>query len=250
MVGYPEIDTSTGLLPFGLGDTTMAIQAVIGALAALHHRERTGAGQFVDVSQIDSAASTLGEPLLDYQLSGSVAGPQGNAHSRFAPHGTFAAGGEERWLTLAARDEDEWQALCGVIDREDWAGDAALAGPVQRRARSEEIHAVIADWCAEQDRDAAVEALSAAGVPAAAILELEERNEHPHFAARGLTLQHDFEDFDACRIYATPWLLSETPAALIRKTPALGEHNDRVFRERLGLGDDEIERLKADGVLV
>jgi crotonobetainyl-CoA:carnitine CoA-transferase CaiB-like acyl-CoA transferase len=250
MVGYPEVDTSTGLLPFGLGDTTMAIQAVIGALAALHHRERTGAGQFVDVSQIDSAASTLGEPLLDYQLSGSVAGPQGNAHTRFAPHGTFAAAGEECWLTLAVRDEDEWRALCEVVGREDWAGDPSLASPAQRRARSWEIDAGIAEWCAQQERDAAAEKLSAAGVPASAILELEERNEHPHFATRGLTLQHEFEDFDPCRIYGTPWLLSETPAALTCKTPALGEHNDYVFRELLGLGDDEIERLKADGVLV
>jgi crotonobetainyl-CoA:carnitine CoA-transferase CaiB-like acyl-CoA transferase len=250
LVGYPEVDTSTGLLPFGLGDTTMAIQAVIGVLAALHHRERCGAGQFVDVSQIDSAASTLGEPLLEYQLSGKVAGPQGNAHTHFFPHGTFAAAGEERWLTLAARDGDEWRALCGAMGRDDWAGDASLASADQRRARAAEINGAIAAWCRDRDRDAAADALAAAGVPASPLLELEERNEHPHFSERGLTLQHEFEGFDPCRIYATPWRLSDTPAELTRKTPTLGENNDYVFRELVGLADDEIERLTEADVLV
>ena len=104
MVGYPEEGVSTGLLPFGLGDTTMAIQAAIGALAALEHRERTGEGQFVDVSQIDSSAATVGQALLDYQLTGSVAGPQGNTHPRLFPHGLYAARGEDRWVALAVRD--------------------------------------------------------------------------------------------------------------------------------------------------
>jgi len=250
MVGYPEVDTSTGLLPFGLGDTTMAIQAVVGALVALHDRERSGEGQFVDVSQIDSAVSTLGEPLMEYQLSGKVAGPQGNTHSHFFPHGTFAAAGDEQWLTLAVRDQDEWRKLCGAIGRGNWAEDASLASADQRRARAAEINGAIAAWCRNRDRDAAADALVAAGVPASPILELEERNAHPHFAERGLTLQHEFEGFDPCQIYATPWLLSETPAALTRKTPTLGENNDYVFRELVGLADEEIERLKEAGVLV
>ncbi len=250
MVGYPEIGTSTGLLPFGLGDTTMAIQAVIGALAALHHRRRTGEGQFVDVSQMDSAVATLGEPLLAHQLAGDAIGPQGNGHTRFFPHGIFAAEGEERWLTLTARTQEEWSALCGVIGRGAWAGDATLASGEQRRKRAEEIDAAITAWSSGLERDAAVDRLVAAGVPASALLDLEERNQHPHFVERGLCYQHEFEGFDACRIYATPWLLSETPAEVIRKTPTLGENNDYVFKQLVELGDDEIESLKEKGVLV
>jgi crotonobetainyl-CoA:carnitine CoA-transferase CaiB-like acyl-CoA transferase len=250
MVGYPEIDTSTGLLPFGLGDTSMAIQAVAGALAALHHRERTGAGQFVDVSQIDSATAALGEPLIDFQLSGRITGPQGNGHTFHCPHGVFAASGEEQWLAVAVRDAREWRALCRVIGRDAWAGDASFDGPEKRRARAKEIDSAIAGWVRGRDRDGAAAELAGAGVPAAPLLDLEERNAHPHFQARGLVLEHEFEGFDPCRIYATPWLLSATPAALVRKTPKLGEDNDYVFRELLGLGAEEIERLTEEGVLV
>jgi len=249
MVGYPEIDTSTGLLPFGLGDTTMAIQAVCGALVALHHRARTGEGQFVDVSQVDSAASTVGEPILDYQLSGNVAGPQGNAHPQYFPHGIFAAAGEEQWLALGVRDASEWSALCSVIGRGEWADDPGFASAEQRRERAEEIQAALTKWCGAQSRDEAATTLTAAGVPASPLFDLEERNQHEHFQARGLCLQHDFEGFDPCRIYATPWLLSATPAELTRPTPALGENNDYVYRELIGLTDDEIAKLEEAGAL-
>jgi benzylsuccinate CoA-transferase BbsF subunit/naphthyl-2-methylsuccinate CoA transferase subunit len=228
----------------------MAIQAVIGALAALHHRARTGEGQFVDVSQMDSSASTLGEPLLAHQLAGDSVGPQGNGHPYFCPHGIFAAAGEERWLTLAVRTDQEWRALCGVMGRDDWAADATLGTSAQRRERAGEINEAITAWSSGLERDAAVESLVAAGIPAAALLDLDERNEHPHFVERGLCYRHEFDDFDPCRIYSTPWLFSETPAEVTRKTPTLGENNEYVFKQLVELSDDEIARLTEEGVLV
>ena len=250
MVGYPEAGISTGLLPFGIGDTTMAIQAVMGGLAALHHRDNTGEGQFVDVAQTDSSTATLAEPLLEYQLQGKLAGPQGNHHAQLFPHGLFAASGEERWLSLAVRNEREWKALCEVMGRPEWASDASLDTVEGRRARADEINAAISEWCAGQERDAAAEALTAAGVPASELLELEERNAHPQYQERDFILEHDFEGFDPCRIYATPWQLSATPPELTGPTPTLGEHNNYVFKEILGLGDDEIADLQKREILV
>jgi crotonobetainyl-CoA:carnitine CoA-transferase CaiB-like acyl-CoA transferase len=250
MVGYPDTGVSTGLLPFGLGDTGMAIQAAAGALAALHHRDRTGEGQFVDVSQIDSAVSGLGVALIDQQLNGRTAGPRGNLHSAFFPHALFAAQGDEQWVALAVRDAVEWRALCDVIGRDDWAKDASLADVAARRARAGEIDDALRAWCAGQARDAACDALASAGVPAAPLLDLEERNVHPHFVARELVWQHDFEGWDPCRVYATPWGLDATPAALQRPCPQLGEHNDAIFRDVMGLPEDEIARLVEAGILV
>ncbi len=250
MVGYPEAGVSTGLLPFGLGDTSMSVQAVIGALAALEHRDRTGEGQFVDVSQIECSAATMGYALVDYQLTGHVAGAQGNSHYAYAPHGLYAASGDDRWVAIAVRDTDEWRSLAETIGRDDWAADPSLESASARRARVDEIDAAIAEWVAARDRDDAVSSLIAAGVPAAPALELEERNDDPHWKARGFTLWHDFEGFDPCTIYATPWLLTETPPELTRPTPKLGEHNDYVYGELMGLDDDEVERLQSEGILV
>ncbi len=250
MVGYPEEGVSTGLLPFGLGDIAMSVQAVIGALAALEHRDRTGKGQFVDVSQIECSAASMGEPLLDYQLTGHVAGAQGNAHSSYFPHGLYATAGEDRWLALAVRDEHEWSSLAALVGKPQWADDAELRTAAGRRARIAEIDACVAAWAAGLDRDDAAERLVAAGVPASPLLELEERNEHPHWVARGLTVPHDYEGFDPCTIYATPWHLTASPPQVVRPTPTLGEHNDYVYRDLLGLDAATIARLQEEGVLV
>ncbi len=249
MVGYPEAGVSTGLLPFGLGDTSMSVQAALGALAALEHRDRTGEGQFVDVSQIDCSAATMGQPLLDFQLTGQVAGAQGNSYPGFCPHGLYAASGDNRWLAIAVRDDREWQKLAAVVGRDDWSSED-FATVDKRRERITEIDEAISSWSGALDRDEAVDQLVAAGVPVAPALELPERNEHPHWTSRGFTLDHDFEGFDSCIVYATPWLLTATPPELIRPTPQLGEHNEYAYRELIGLDDDEIKRLQDEDILV
>ena len=115
MVGYPEAGVSTGLLPFGLGDTTMSVQAVIGALAALEHRERTGEGQFVDVSQIDCSAAAHGRAAarLPAQRPGGRA-PRATPSAAMCPHGLYAADGDDRWLALAVRDD---RRVAGAVRR-------------------------------------------------------------------------------------------------------------------------------------
>jgi crotonobetainyl-CoA:carnitine CoA-transferase CaiB-like acyl-CoA transferase len=249
MVGYPETGVTTGMLPFGLGDTTMAIQGFIGALAALLHRQRTGEGQFVDVSQIESTTATLGEALLDYQLNGRVAGVQGNRHPVFAPHGLYATAGDDRWLAIAVRDTREWLALCEVAGWDRWAIDEQLLHGPGRKEREQEIEAALVAWCSTQDRDEAAAMLCESGVPAAPLLEATERDTHPALTSRGFSVPHDFEGHAACDIYATPWLFSATQPIVTRPAPLLGEHNDYVYRELLALSDAEITQLKAEGVL-
>jgi crotonobetainyl-CoA:carnitine CoA-transferase CaiB-like acyl-CoA transferase len=250
MVGYPEEQRTTGFMAFGLGDTTQSIQAVIGALAAIAHRERTGEGQFVDMGQIASLCASLGEPLVDFQLNGRAIGLCGNRHPRYSPHGIYPCDAGRRWVALAVRDDLDWQALCRVMGRDDWSRTAALRTATGRRAAAAEVDLELGRWMHGEDRDALVERLCAAGVPAAPVLELAERNAHPVYAGREMMVDHRGSGFDACRIYATPWRFTATPPVISRPTPAIGEHNDYVFRELLGLDEAEIASLKDAKVLV
>ncbi|MCK9987128.1 MAG: hypothetical protein AzoDbin1_03600 [Azoarcus sp.] len=250
VVGYPDNGDATGFMCFGLGDTTQAIQGAIGALAALAHRDRTGEGQFVDLGQTSSMCATTGEPLVDFQLNGREAGIQGDTHPHYFPHGIFATRGGGKWLALAVRDDGDWRALCRVMGRGDWAADEGLRDAAARRARAGEIGAAVRAWCEAADRDEAVDALAAAGVPAAPVLELGERDGHEVFGGRGLKVRHDGGSFDPCEIYATPWLLTRTPPAVSGPTPAIGEHNDYVYRQLLGLDENTIANLKDAQVLV
>ena len=250
MVGYPEENRTTGFMAFGIGDTTQSIQAVIGALVALIHRNRSGQGQFVDMGQICSLCASLGEPLIDYQLNRRIAGLCGNRSAHYAPHGIYASDRGIRWVALAVRDQRDWQRLCRLMSREDWSRDASMQTLAARRIRGAEIDAAVRDWLYAQNRDDVVERLCAAGIPAAPVLELEERNGHAVFAAAPMMVSHQGSGFDPCSIYTTPWHLTATPPAIRRPTPAIGEHNDYVFRELLGLGEQEIAGLKDDKVLI
>jgi crotonobetainyl-CoA:carnitine CoA-transferase CaiB-like acyl-CoA transferase len=249
LVGYREDQLATSFMNFGIGDTAQAIQGAIGALAALVHRQQTGRGQFVDLGQTASMCASLGEYLIDYQLNGRKPSIHGDKHPHYAPHGIYGTRGGQ-WLALAVRDRADWQALCGILGRDDWRRDEGLGTAEGRRARATEIDAAIRDWCRQAERDEAVAGLGAAGLPAAPVLALPERDGHAVFAGRELTLHHAGGSFEPCTIYATPWHLTATPAAVTRPTPAIGEHNDYVYGELLGLDPATIRHFQEQKVLI
>jgi crotonobetainyl-CoA:carnitine CoA-transferase CaiB-like acyl-CoA transferase len=243
-------DQTVGFLPFGLGDTTQAIQGAIATLVALLHRKRTGEGQFVDMSLNESMTATLGLPLLDYQIKQQVAGPQGTSHRVYFPNGLYRCRGEDHWLALSVRSSREWQSLCQAMGLDHLGADSSLQDVQARRERGSEIENAIAQWCANHDRDVATQLLIDTGVPAAPQLEIDERDAHPVSTARDFTYRHDQGSFVPCRIYNTPWLLSRTPPRVQRHAPALGEHNDYVYRDLLGLSSDQVDEFNASEVLV
>ncbi|MCZ7526777.1 MAG: CoA transferase [Acidimicrobiia bacterium] len=248
LVGY-EHEEPIGLINFGLGDLNLAINGAIGTLAALRHRDVTGEGQFVDVSMIESALSGLAEPILDYQLNGRLPGVQGNLHHAWFPHGTYACSGEERWVAVSVRNGSDWAGLCEAIGRTEWAADPSLATVPGRRRRRAEIDGAVASWCATQERDQAARRLLRAGVPAMPVLGIQERDGHEHFRARGLVLDHDSPGGEHSHVYATPWLFSDTPARVRCPAPVLGQDDDYVLRDLLGLAGDEIDRLVREEVV-
>jgi crotonobetainyl-CoA:carnitine CoA-transferase CaiB-like acyl-CoA transferase len=242
-IGYPDVG-STGLPVIGLGDANAAIQGVVALLAALWHREQTGEGQFIDLSQIEAATTLMAAPIAEQQLTGRVRGPRANAHDRLAPHGIYPALGTERWVALAIRSDAEWNALVRAMGAPDWARDESLARSAERVQRRDEIDACLARWTATIERDALVALLRNAGLAAAPVLEIDEMNAWPHFVARGLW--RDVDSFEGVpgRSYATPWHLDATPGGIDRPSPRLGEHEEYVFGSLLGLSAAERTALR------
>jgi len=247
-IGYPETG-STGLPVIGVGDANAAIQAVLAALAALWHRRRTGEGQFVDLSQIEAAAALAGEPLARLQIAGTEIAPSANAHPRLAPHGVYPARGEDRWLALAIASDGEWRTLVDLLGAPPWAADEGLAALAQRQSRTAEIDAHLAEWTGQRERDELVEELSAAGLAAAPVLDIEELHTWPQFAARGIwQMAPSFEGGDDI-VYRTPWHLGGAPREVAAGSPRVGEHNDLVLAEILAMPPDEIAALRESGAL-
>ena len=216
-----------------------------GAIAlALYHRDRTGEGQFIDMSMQEANFTFIGERWLEYALTGAVPGPTGNRHPAHAPHGIYPCAGTERWIAIAAETEDQWKALCKIAKRPDWR--VRFAG--DRKAKEDKLDAAIAGWCKGQDRDALAQTLAEAGVIAAPVLNGLEVAHDPVFRERGAIQTIVHPEAGAWPQPAIPCHFSATPAAVTGAAPVKGAHSAAVFERLLGMDAAEYERLVAAGV--
>ena len=234
-----------------VGGYTMAI----AILMALHHRARTGEGQWVDMSCTEAGAGLTGPAILDWSVNRRSLRRPGSPDSNrsewppMAPHGIYPALGDDRWIAIACRSDADWAALGRVIDR-PFVRDPRFAGLDGRLAAQDELDAEIASWTRERDAYAAARALVDAGVPASAVARPEERIEHdPNTAAWGLWPEVEHGAIGRVRVDGLPVHLSRTDWSIARGAPTLGEHNQLVFGDLLGLDRSEIDELRADGAI-
>ena len=243
VTGYP----GEGPLKHGtwLSDPLASLNAVVGVLAALRAKARTGKGALIDVSQIDATIPTIADAFMDWSLNGRVWGRSGNADRERAPSGTYRCAGEDRWLALCIESDEQWRALAALLGRPDWS-TLSLSG---RQTIAEQIDSAINTWSSNKDRDAAVETLLSQKIDAASVLTPPEILKDPHLEARGF-----FEYVERRLVGVHPYVgvvpkFSATPGHIRTPAPTLGEHNDYVLASVLGLSPAEIEGLTARRVI-
>ncbi|OAI44554.1 carnitine dehydratase [bacterium SCGC AG-212-C10] len=236
-------------------DHTGAYYMAMAILLALRHRNVTGEGQWVDLSCTEAATTLNGPTLLDYTVNGRPlrrAGMPDANHSyspRMAPHNIYEAAGDDNWIAIACRNDDDWHALAGYVG-EPLASDSRFATNEGRLKHEVALDALIAAWARPRDHAATAAGLLALGVPATPVRRPQERiDQEPNSEAWGLwpTVKHT--EMGDVRVDGIPAHLSRTDWEIARGAPCLGEHNDYVFGEVLGLSAGEIANLRADGVL-
>jgi crotonobetainyl-CoA:carnitine CoA-transferase CaiB-like acyl-CoA transferase len=229
-------------------DPIAGCQTPVAILAALAYRERTGKGQFIDVSLHEGGTGFFPETFLDYTLGGRETRPRGNRHRVYAPQGVYPSMGDDMWLALTVRDDDDWRRLAGVL------GDARLAearfATVEgRRAYHDELDAIIGEWSRRYDHNEAARLLQAAGVPAAPALANWEMVSNLHAFARGFYVTVPQREMGAFPQAGLPWKLSATPGGIRFAGPDFGEHNRFVLEELVGLSPAEVDALYARRVV-
>ena len=245
--------------PAGWGYSYMdhggAYAMCIAILMALYHRNRTGQGQMVDMSCTDAGAIHNGPAILDYTVNGRLSRGPGRPHSNrnqfppMAPHGIYRCAGEDQWVAISARDDSDWMALCGAMGHPEWGRDPRFQTLDDRLQQQEALDQMMEGWTGSRNPREAMDILQEAGVPAAHVQHPKDRMDHDENTRHwDLFPEVVHSEMGRVRVEGVPIKLSKAPARYSRGAPLLGEDNEYVFREVVGLGKQEYARMCDEGV--
>ena len=247
ITGWPD---RKPVSPWGAYTDFISPRYALSALvAALHHRDRTGEGQLIDVSQIEASIHHLTPTILDSQRTGRVVAQPGLDSEWGCPHGVYRTSETERFVAIEARTAAQWRALCGVVPELTFLGGEALDGIDARLARRDEIDAILEGWAASQKCFEVADRLREAGVPAYVPLRARDYRHDPQLAAREFWIELDHAGFGRQSFDGPVTKFSKTPSAPTHAGPLIGEHTFEVMKEILGYDDDEISEIAAAGAL-
>jgi crotonobetainyl-CoA:carnitine CoA-transferase CaiB-like acyl-CoA transferase len=226
-------------------DHVAATLAVVGILAALEHRRRTGQGQRVEMSQAEAAAYLIGEVYLEETCTGRPAQQHGNTVPWACPYDVYPSEGDDRWVAVAVTSDAQWERLVAATGIEAMAAEASLDGRLAARAA---IDARLTAWTRVRSAADAAAALQAAGVSAMPVMDGDDLRDDPHLAARGSIVTVEHPVIGPERHAGNPLRPSRLSLVVPPAAPRLGEHTADVMRRWLGLDDAAIARLADDGV--
>lgn len=242
LVGH-EGETPKGM-NIRYGDSTAGACAALAAIAALHHREATGEGQFIDLSAVETMTSLVGDSLFAYSVTGDVPQPDGNFHPEMCPHSAYSCANGE-WISIAVADDAEWQALCGILNAETLAADPRFTTLAQRLENRHALDAALGERTAGETAADLADRLRHAGVPAfRSQSSIDLCSDDYLWAREGFRMVADHRN-GSRPIIGPSWRITPDPAAVERGAPLLGEHNDYVYREILGLPQVQLDDLIA-----
>jgi benzylsuccinate CoA-transferase BbsF subunit len=166
-----------------------------------------------------------------------------------APHGVFRCAGEQRWVAIAVRDEEDWRRFASAIGCPELANDARYYTLADRKAHEDELEELVTQWTVQRSAEEATEVLQAAGIAAFPSYNSKDLAEDAHLNGSGLFVQLDHPEVGKRLHIGMPWRMSATPCAVRRPAPCLGEHTDYVMSDVLGYSKEALAQLRADGVL-
>jgi crotonobetainyl-CoA:carnitine CoA-transferase CaiB-like acyl-CoA transferase len=221
----------------------------LAILAALHHRARTGEGQYIDISQAETAASMIGPAFLEYLVNGHEPQPVGNDVTYAGPHGAYRCKGDDRWCAIAIGTQEEWLKFCEVVGHKEWATDPRFVDLAARLANREVLDGLVESWTAKQTAHQAMIILQRDDIAAAVVQTAEDLYRDPHLRERGFT-REVFHN-------ALGWVTRAGPSVRLTESRqsgsgvahGAGDDNETVLGELLGLSTTQIKDLTEREVL-
>jgi crotonobetainyl-CoA:carnitine CoA-transferase CaiB-like acyl-CoA transferase len=246
----PEVERPGAACQTAFPDYVAPSYGALAILAALHYRARTGKGQYIDISQAETAASMLGPAYLEWLINGREPQPQGNFSSIAAPHGCYRCRGDDRWCVISIETQEEWVRFCEIVGRREWATDLRFVDLAARVAHKQELDALVESWTTQQTPHQVMLVLQREGIAAGVVQTAEDLYRDPHLRERGFARDVFHK--------AVGWVTRAGPSVRLIEGDAFsrgefahgaGEDNEAVCGELLGLSSARIKELTEQEVL-
>jgi crotonobetainyl-CoA:carnitine CoA-transferase CaiB-like acyl-CoA transferase len=246
--GFPERECT--MTQYAYPDALSALHGLFAVMCALDHRARTGRGQYINLSQFEATVGVIGHVMMEFLANGREPRKLGNRSLRAAPHGCYRCRGEDSWCAIAVFTDAEWEAFCRVVGRPDWVGDPRFATRSSRLENVSQLDASIEEWTAARTAYEVMAVLQGAGVAAGVVQNTEDQaRRDPQLEARRFF--EEVEHLAKGKVLATgvPLGLTGTPGRSGRAGAAVGQDNDYVFRDLLGMTPQEIRSCVEAGAI-
>lgn len=231
-----------------IGDSLAATFATVGALAALHHRERTGEGQVVDSAIYEAVLNMMESLITEYDKAGYIRERQGSILPGVAPSNVYPTN-DGKLLLIAANQDTVFRRLAEAMGRPELAEDERYRTHSARGANQQELDELVADWTRTKDQKALIDLMEEYGIPAGGIYRAPEMLEDAHFRARQAIIETMHPEFGNLKMQNVAPKLSATPGAVRTPGPGLGEHTDEILSSLLGFDADRLAALREAGVI-
>ena len=248
VTGFPEEDRPERV-GVSFVDSAAGIYGALGTMLALRYRDKTGKGQLVDVSLLDTALSFMESIWGELKVAGQPRPKVGNANVLTAPYDAYKA--QDGWIFIGTATSNQWESLCKITGREELADDPRF-NTMQKRCRIENISFFaewLNEWVSTKRVEELVEMLNSVGIPCSPVNTLQQAFSDPQVRARNMIVEIDSPGVGEIPLVGIPIKLSETPGAIRALEPSVGEHNEEVFHNLLKFTPERIIRLKKSGVI-
>jgi benzylsuccinate CoA-transferase BbsF subunit len=229
-------------------DQLSPMYASLAIMAALDYRRRTGKGQYIDHAQIEAGLNYMTPLILDYQVNGRELAARGNKCNYAAPHGIYRCQGDDRWVAIAVMTDEEWQSFVRVIGSPEWAKDVKYDTAEGRVTDSDELDRQVEAWTSNYPPEQVQKMLQEAGVGAGLVANAKDLDEDPQLNHYNFYREMEHPYMGKLRYYHPDPIKLSAAETDVQRPVLIGEHTDYVCREILGMPQDEIERLRKQGV--
>ena len=230
-------------------DFVVGIIGTFATLVALRDRKRTDRGQHIDLAMAEVITSMIPEAVMDYLMNGKEHGRQGNHDPEMSPHSVYPASGYDQWVAIAVSNDDEWRAMCEVAGHPEWIENPKFADLKSRKKNEAELDSLISEWTKRESPYGIMHTLQGAGVSAAPVMSVFDLVASPHLQERGYFVDIDHPEVGPRMTPGIPVKFSGMPKLSYYSAPTLGQHNEFILKEIVGLDDETYARLVSDRVI-